>query len=53
MKKFLPFLMILALLLSLTACGTAQSGSEPESTAQSPEESSAQAGPEDPEQGKR
>lgn len=36
MKKFLPFLMILALLLSLTACGTAQSGSEPESTAQSP-----------------
>lgn len=50
MKKFLPFLMILALLLSLTACGTAQSGSEPESTAQSPEESSAQAAPETPEQ---
>ena len=50
MKKFLPFLMILALLLSLTAYGTAQSGSEPESTAQSPEESSAQAAPETPEQ---
>lgn len=46
MKKFLPFLMILALLLSLTACGIAQSGSEPESTAQSLEESSAQAAPE-------
>ena len=28
MKKFLPFLMILSLMLSLTACGTAQSGSE-------------------------
>ena len=50
MKKFLPFLMILALLLSLTACGTAQSGSEPESTAQSPEESSAQTASEGPEQ---
>lgn len=50
MKKFLPFLMILSLMLSLTACGTAQSGSEPESTAQSPEESSAQAAPEAPEQ---
>lgn len=50
MKKFLPFLMILSLMLSLTACGTAQSGSEPESTAQSPEESSAQAAPETPEQ---
>lgn len=48
MKKFLPFLMILALLLSLTACGTAQSGSEPESTAQSPEESSAQTASEAP-----
>ncbi len=42
MKKFLPFFMILSLMLSLTACGTAQSGSEPESTAQSPEESSVQ-----------
>ena len=50
MKKFLPFFMILSLLLSLTACGPAQSGSEPEPTAQSPEESSAQAAPEAPEQ---
>lgn len=50
MKKFLPFLMILALLLSLTACGIAQSGSEPEFTAQSPEESSAQAASEAPDQ---
>ena len=50
MKKFLPFLMILALLLSLTACGIAQSGSEPEPTAQSLEESSVQTASEAPDQ---